>query len=179
METLKFRTRRGKIARLPTRIRHELNVRLENGEPGPELLAWLNALPEVQAVLAAQFGGRPIRQQNLSEWRLGGWQDWMQEQYAVEAAGRIPEETYELMVPDGAGRPSLAETLTHWLCLRYVMATRRINEVQGDEGWRLLRQMTHDVVRLQRAQRDTSRLARQREYDLLYHSSAHKTCTSC
>ncbi len=165
MDTLKFKNRRGKIARLPSRIREELNLRLDNGDPGPELLAWLNGLPEVQAILARQFGGRPIRQQNLSEWRLGGWQDWMQEQAALEAAGRIPEETRETMVPDGSGKPSLVETLTHWLSLRYVMVTRRINEAEGERHWRLLREFAHDVIRLQRAQTATKRQARLRDYD--------------
>ena len=36
--------RNGKIARLPRQIRDELNERLERSEPGPQLLAWLNAL---------------------------------------------------------------------------------------------------------------------------------------
>ena len=67
-----MKTRTGKIARLPKVIREELNVRLENGESGKELLAWLNGLPEVQKVIAEQFGGKVVRKQNLSDWRQGG-----------------------------------------------------------------------------------------------------------
>lgn len=69
-------SRIGKIARLPENIRHELNLRLLDGEGGPRLLAWLNSLPEVQAVLAQQFGGRGINQQNLSAWRTGAYREW-------------------------------------------------------------------------------------------------------
>jgi len=69
-------TRTGKIARLPRDIREELNRRLQDGEPGKQLLDWLNALPKIKAILAAQFGGRPINKQNLSEWRWGGYLDW-------------------------------------------------------------------------------------------------------
>lgn len=69
-------TRIGKIARLPEYIRHELNHRLLDGESGPRLLAWLNNLPEVQAVLVQQFDGRPINQQNLSAWRTGAFREW-------------------------------------------------------------------------------------------------------
>ena len=50
-------TRRGKIARLPLAVREELNSRLRNGEPGKDLVLWLNSLPAVQEVLAAQFQG--------------------------------------------------------------------------------------------------------------------------
>jgi hypothetical protein len=67
--------RNGKIARLPRSIREELNNRLEDAEESPELLDWLNALPEVQEVLEEQFGGVPISKQNLSQWRLGGFQE--------------------------------------------------------------------------------------------------------
>ena len=60
---------RGKIGRLPKAIQEQINRRMENGERAQPLVDWLNALPEVQALLAAEFSSRPIRQQNLSEWR--------------------------------------------------------------------------------------------------------------
>ena len=43
--------RTGKIARLPHQLRNELNQRLHDGESGVDLIKWLNALPEVQAIL--------------------------------------------------------------------------------------------------------------------------------
>ena len=61
----------GKIARLPESIREEVGRRMENGEMGPELIPWLNSLPETKAILDKWFGGRPINPQNLSEWRRG------------------------------------------------------------------------------------------------------------
>jgi hypothetical protein len=69
-------TRTGKIARLPKNIREELNQRLDDGNQGARLVAWLNSLPEVQAVLARDFEGKAISEQNLSEWRKGGFRDW-------------------------------------------------------------------------------------------------------
>ena len=59
-------TRNGKIARLPLAIREQLNRRLQDGEPGTQLVEWRNGLPEVQAVMQAQFNGRPIGEPNLS-----------------------------------------------------------------------------------------------------------------
>jgi hypothetical protein len=75
-----MRARTGKIARLPAAIRQELNHRLNNGALGREIVPWLNALPEVQRVLATRFAGRPITEDNLSEWRRGGFQDWLREE---------------------------------------------------------------------------------------------------
>ena len=68
--------RTGKIARLPFDTRQKLNIRLLDNEPGDALVAWLNARPEVQAVLREQFDGHPITPQNLSEWRTGGFAVW-------------------------------------------------------------------------------------------------------
>ena len=94
-------TRNGKIARLPRAVRQELNRRLDEGEQGKKLVAWLNALPEVQAIIAAEFGGKPIREQNLSEWRQGGYRDWTAQQEAIEIADRLGEDAAEW---NGAGR---------------------------------------------------------------------------
>ena len=48
---------RGKIARLPQHIREVINRHLRDGEDGRTLTAMLNRLPEVQAVMAVEFGG--------------------------------------------------------------------------------------------------------------------------
>ncbi len=55
----------GKIGSLPKAVQDQVNRRLENGEKGRPLVAWLNSLAQVQAVLAAEFADKPIRQQNL------------------------------------------------------------------------------------------------------------------
>src|SRR5579859_2194577 len=73
----------GKIARLPADIREEINVRLYNGKSGPEIVAWLNELPPVKEILAAQFGGVPLSPSNLTNWRATGYQRWLAEQKNV------------------------------------------------------------------------------------------------
>jgi hypothetical protein len=67
----------GKIARLPRAIRKNLNERLDRSEPGLQLLVWLNALPEVKQVVQKKFASAPINKQNLSNWRQGGFQEWL------------------------------------------------------------------------------------------------------
>jgi hypothetical protein len=73
-------TRIGKIARLPLAVREELNHRLANGELAQDLVAWLNARADVCAVLVASFDGRDISEQNLSEWKQGGFAEWHRHQ---------------------------------------------------------------------------------------------------
>ena len=79
-----MRTRRGKIARLPLAVREELNTRLRNGEEGAQLVLWLNGLPAVQEILAAKFKGKAISECNLSNWRAGGYADWLLQHMAPD-----------------------------------------------------------------------------------------------
>ena len=73
----------GKIARLPHAIRESLNCRLLDGESGASVLSWLNSLPETARVLA-ELGHEPVTPQNLSEWRKGGYAEWVQRRERVE-----------------------------------------------------------------------------------------------
>lgn len=70
-------TRCGKIARLPASIREKINRKLYDGEPGAQILAWLNQQPEVKEILNRQFNGCPVTPQNLSRWRRGGYQEFL------------------------------------------------------------------------------------------------------
>jgi hypothetical protein len=92
-----IQTHNGKIARLPQVIREQLNRRLDDGEPGGGLLEWLNALPSVQAVLAAEFGCRRINAQNLSNWRRGGYQHWQKQQERRAKVRQLTEDARELI----------------------------------------------------------------------------------
>lgn len=72
-----MKTRNGKIARLPQEVREEVNLRLERSERSSQLLAWLNALPGVREFVQREFRGEPVSKHNLSQWRRGGFQDWL------------------------------------------------------------------------------------------------------
>ena len=85
-------TRTGKIARLPLAIREQLNASLLEGELGCNLVDWLNSLPEVRAILAAQFGGSPINEPNLSAWKDGGYEDWLARQNSRAWVARLVED---------------------------------------------------------------------------------------
>jgi len=94
------RARTGKIARLPHAIREQINQRLKAGETAPQVLAWLDTLPEVEAILKDEFGGRPISETNLAEWRRGGFAAWLEslaprEPSAAEPRKPVPEDVFK------------------------------------------------------------------------------------
>ena len=89
-------SRIGKIARLPQKIRDQINEKLYNGEHGVQILYWLNELPVVQGIMQECFGGEPISPQNLSEWNNGGFLDWLTTQELLEDAREFAANTAEL-----------------------------------------------------------------------------------
>ena len=128
-------------------------------------------LPEVQAVVTAEFEGKPIREQNLSEWKKGGYRDWQAQQEALEIAGRLGEDAAEWT---GDGRAPLTDTLAHWLVARYAVATRRVAETGGREGWRMLREMCGDIVELRKGDHSAERLQIEHERLMLEKEKSEK-----
>ena len=155
--------RNGKIARLPRDLREELNRRLQDGEPGGPLLAWLNALPAVLAVLARDFGGCVISKQNLSEWRAGGFVEWQARQETLAQARELAADATELAA---ATEGKLTDHLATVLAARYASALAGWNGEVTDEfrrKQRALRGLCQDIVELRRGDHSGARLNLERE----------------
>ena len=153
-------TRNGKIARLPRTLRHQLNQRLLDGEPGARLLEWLNALPQVHTILKADFQGRPINPQNLTDWKQGGYRDWLVQQEALALAQRLGQDATQLPSED---RPPFTETLALWLASRYAVVASQLSQSEGDMAWALLREFCADLAKLHRCDLTAERLRLQHE----------------
>ena len=141
-------TRKGKIARLPDLVREELNRRLLNGERGNKLVLWLNSLPQVQAVLAEEFEGSAIRPQNLSEWKQGGYGDWLRQQEALKMLKQLGgdgDETFQ------AARGPIADKTVAWLAARYLVEAQKLKSGEDESDWNRLRELCHDVLALRRS----------------------------
>ena len=108
---------------MPFLVREELNRRLRDGETGKVLVGWLNALPEVREVVEALFGGKVIREQNLSDWRKGGYRDWLEREERLELTVRMGEEVAEEKRRPGRARsPFLGRVcapIPGWGCSRF------------------------------------------------------------
>ena len=85
-------TRIGKIGRLPKAIREELGRRIEDNEVGTDIVFWLNSQDDVKRILAEQFEGRAITEQNLSLWKQTGHLDWLRLQEIRESARLLLEQ---------------------------------------------------------------------------------------
>ncbi|HVY69665.1 MAG TPA: hypothetical protein VHH73_07025 [Verrucomicrobiae bacterium] len=149
-------TRVGKIARLPKDVREQLNERMDEGETGPELLAWLNNLPEVKEVLARDFDGKEINGPNLTAWRQGGYADWVAQGQVLELAQRLSEEAIELKEQeDKAGKP-LGELLLTLLTAKCMITARQ--PLDGEAGWLRLRELCVTLERIRRMEHQERRM---------------------
>lgn len=150
-------THNGKIARLPAHVREQLNQRLHDGESGSSLVDWLNSLPEVQAVLAASFHGQPISEQNLSQWRQRGFEDWLAQQEVLGAVRQTIEDAAHLKdaVPGSLADP-MAQLLVARLCV--ALAKLKLNGENGEINYAALHALCVDLVELRRGDQNAERL---------------------
>ena len=142
--------RNGKVARLPKVVREELNRRLEDGEQGRELLSWLNGLPATAQLVESEFGGKPINKHNLSDWRRGGYVDWLRWQEREARIREVAEQGGELRARgEGAELSGYFATLT---LAELAVDLDAIHDMkEGAERWQRLKELTREAARLQHA----------------------------
>ncbi len=156
-------TRTGKIARLPVSIRDQLNRRLLDNEPGPSILDWLNSLPEVQTILAAEFASQPVSAANLSQWKNGGYCDWLTRHDAIALARDLEDKE---ALGDDSLAGLFADKLARWLSLHYASVALRslsAEDLDPDTHSRRLSQLCGSVTRLQRQGHEAHRIGLERE----------------
>jgi hypothetical protein len=153
--------RTSKINRLPETLREELNQRLRNGEPAHLLLPWLNALPEVLALVEEHYGGNLISPQNLSDWNLGGYREWLTRQEMRESSKDFATDAPHLTAAAGG---SLLNPLTTAIHARY--AALLVKMPLDGEAPQHIRTQLDDLLRLHQT------LIQDRRNDLLAQKNA-------
>jgi hypothetical protein len=156
--TVTIMTRNGKIARLPRHVREELNRRLDNGEPGVGLVEWLNNHPDAQRMLTRHFDGRPVNEQNLTEWKHGGFLDWQRHQESCEWVRSLADEADHLT--EVSGVMPLSDRLSSVVALTLGRVLRDLNPGSlTDASSRAdFVQLLKELARLRREDRESVRL---------------------
>jgi hypothetical protein len=156
--------RRGKIARLPRAVREQLNIRLDDGQEAPEILPWLNDLPEVRQIISRHFNGTPISPQNLSAWRQGGFQEWLLHRELLDSALHMCEHVEELQeILDSRSDDGIPHTLADYmvtrLSVRFAAVLGRWDGNPDDAELAMLLKIGQFLVKLQRAAYQAERAA--------------------
>ena len=151
-----YMKRIGKIAQLPMSIHAQLNRHLQQEQPNKTLMAWLNGLAEVKEVLAADFGGRTITEQNLSDWKQGGYQDWLRQKESRQRIDQMEEQAHALTLCGEEG--ALSDRLSALLTAEVAGAidALRSEPLPPLERWKRLREILRDVTQLRREDHQTA-----------------------
>ena len=158
---IQSRARRGKIARLPMKLREQLNWRLQDGQTHAAVAEWLNGLDEVKAILASHFEGAPITEMNISHWRGGGYHAWEDRQDSREAVALLVEEFggREHVPPEG-----VASLVAKVLSAKLAVQVQRLEEMpEGEDKARLWGQLLGALVLLRRGDLHAERLRNEKE----------------
>jgi hypothetical protein len=155
-------SRVGKIARLSQFMREQLNRRIEDGVPGRQLVKWLNSCEEVRETLAEHFDGRPITEQNLSEWKKGGFKDWQHHQETRALARGFLAEAEEL--EEEIGDTPLTDRLSETVALALARLLREaIDGEKGPAQRMAVIEITREFARWRKQDHQMKRLGREEE----------------
>ena len=150
-------SRIGKIARLPFDIREQLNRRLRDGQTGPDILQWVNELLPCRQMLAQKFGGRPIDEGNLYEWRHGGYEEWLWHEDRRDRLGAMFEHVAKLdAIGDGS---QVAERLGALVAAELAKALNMLEGISDmNDRWFRLREISRELTRFRRENCNNQRL---------------------
>ena len=103
--------RNGKVARLPFALRAEINRMIENGLP--------------YKVIIAKLGepGKHLNEDNISNWRLGGYQDYVNAQAINDRARSQTEAAADVVRESGHIDPSRLQRVCQEIALLQYMKT--------------------------------------------------------
>ena len=152
---------KGKIGRLPHAVRLALNQRLHDGQPSDQILPWLNALPEARQVLERQFGGSPITEQNLSQWRHGGHACWLANEQTREDLAYMAAACRGI---DPAKQEALTSQIALVVTARMAVELRKFNEMaEGPAKTEVWEKLVRSLVLLRRGEYYAGKLRLEQE----------------
>jgi hypothetical protein len=114
-------------------------------------------MPEVKAVLAQYFNGRPLKRQNIDEWKHGGYRDWLHHRQLLEQQRELAADAKDLS--DTAR--GTAESLFGILTLNYadlIMNRDKETPEEFEKKRKELSLVSQDISRMHRCHINTRRV---------------------
>ena len=125
-------------------------------------MKWLNSCDEVQDTLAEHFDERPITEQNLSEWKQGGFKDWQHHQETRALARGFLAEAEEL--EEEIGEIPLTDRLSETVALTLARLLREaISGEKGPAQRMAILEIAREFARLRKQDHQMERLRREQE----------------
>ena len=103
-----------------------------------------------------------INEPNLTEWKKGGYREWLGQQEAKEFVPLLAKEADELNAMTG---PLLTDQMAVWLAARLMVVLRRLAVADLDDAakWKLLHETAADIAAFRKGDHSGERLKLDRE----------------
>ena len=124
------KTRHGRLARLPSVIREELNRRLYENELASTIVEWLNGL-EVVKTICDENGTGPINRMTLSNWRMGGYQDWLTRREHIDRTRELGKWAVRLSRAHGVQISEGTASILSAKVLEVLEGINRMSEIEA------------------------------------------------
>ncbi len=171
-------THRSKIARLPFNIREELNHQIMDNVPTKEILSWLNTDPMVRHYMERLFQNRFITEQNLSEWRQGAYQEWLDYRSCVEDVRDLSEQAARAALTDISGEHLLVALTA--MFARMIKNMEKTDEIAFNRKVLVVQNLIKMALSLRRSeQRDEALRLNRERLELLREKNGNKSPSSC
>jgi len=171
-------TRKSKIARLPFNIREELNHQIMDNVPTKDILSWLNGDPTVRHYMERLFQNRFITEQNLSEWRQGAYQEWLDYRSCVEDVRDLSEQAARAALTDISGEHLLLALTA--MFAQMVKNMEKTPEIPFNRRVIIMQDLIKMALSLRRSeQRDEALRLKREQLELLRETKGHKSPSSC
>ena len=171
-------THRSKIARLPFNIREELNHQIMDNVPTKDILRWLNSDPMVRHYMERLFQNRFITDQNLSEWRQGAYQEWLDYRSCVEDVRDLSEQAARAALTDISGEHLLVALTAMFACM--IKNIEKTPEIPFNRKVIVVQHLIKMALSLRRSeQRDEALRLNRERLEILREKNGHKSPSSC
>ena len=122
------------------------------------VLDWLNGLPEVREIIEEDFGGVPVSKQNLSEWRAGGYREWLRHEGSLDVVRGLMERVDGVIAV--ADEEDLGDRLSVALSVELVKTTEALlsEKMTAKERWKLLQEILPHLAVLRRQDHRATRV---------------------
>ena len=170
--------RKSKIGRLPFNIREELNHMLADNLPAKDILHWLNSHPTVRRFMKILFQGRDITEQNLSEWRQGGHEEWLTYHSTIETVRDLSEDAVRVALTDISGEHLLLALTANFAAM--VKKQDQTPEIPFNRKLIVMQNLIKTALSLRRSEQKDERLKLDRErLEILRAKKGGKSLSSC
>jgi len=165
-------THRSKIARLPFNIREELNHQIMDNVPTKDILNWLNTHPMVRHYMERLFQNRFITEQNLSEWRQGAYQEWLDYRSCVEDVRDLSEQAARAALTDISGEHLLVALTA--MFARMIKNMEKTPEIPFNRRVLVVQNLIKMALSLRRSeQRDEALRLKREQLEILREKNGH------